>query len=333
MISAPERRRPKPKMKHAAIGIVAAGRIDDTDLAYRITTETEVEGLARSIAAAGVLNPPILAPRNDEWIVIAGFRRVAACRRLGWTEILCRMLPSAVSPLDRARMAVADNSGQRPLNPLELSRAFQLLATHLSSERRLPEEARSVGLPHHPKLIEKLRGLCLLAEPIQKGVMSDAISLSVVRDLERMPEAEALGFARWFLAVPMSLNRQREVLTLVREIARREDRSILEVLDDPEFTALMEDPEGEGARRGRRLQRRLRRRRFPALSRAEDDFEKRRSRLSLGEGMELVPPKNFEGGRFELRLAFSRCKALEKMAETAARLARNPELAGILGEE
>jgi hypothetical protein len=148
-----------------------------------------------------------------------------------------------------------------------------------------------------------------------------------------MPEAEALGFARWFLSVPLSLNRQREVLTLVREIASREDLSVLEVLDDPAFTALMEDPEGEGAGRGRRLQRRLHRRRFPALSRAEADFEKRRRRLSLGEGIELVPPKNFEGGRFELKLSFSRKKGLEKRLAAAESLARSPELAKILGEE
>jgi hypothetical protein len=317
-------------MRHAAIRPVFSDQIDDSDVSFRITTEEETGDLVQCIEAVGVLNPPVLLPDGARWRVVAGFRRIAACRRLGFDQIQCRTLPASIPPLDCARIAVADNTGQRRLNALELSRAYRLLSMHLASAGHLPQTARSVGLPDNPKLVDKVRSLCRLPEPIQEGVMTDHISLSVVRELEQMPEPEALGFARWFLSVPLSLNRQREVLVMVREIARREDLPVSAVLDLPAFSAVVDDPEMEGGRKGRELHSRLRRRRFPALSRAEEDFERRSKRLDLADGMALVPPRHFEGGRFELRLSFSKAEALEKMLEAARPLARSRELEKML---
>ena len=317
-------------MSGTAIRPVFSDQIDGSDVSFRITTEQETGGLDRCIEAVGVLNPPVLLFRDDRWRIVAGFRRIEACRRLGVDQIQCRTLPASTPLLDCAKIAVADNTGQRRLNPLELSRAYRLLSLHLASDAQLPHTAQSVGLPSNPKLIDKVRRLCRLPEPIQRGVMSDRISLSVVRELEQLPEPEALGFARWFRSVPLSLNRQREVLALVREIARREELSVSAVLDLPAFSAVVDDPEMEGGRKGRELHRRLRRRRFPALSRAEEDFERRSKRLALTDGMALVPPRYFEGGRFELRLSFSTAEALGKMLAAAGPLVRSRELEKIL---
>ena len=49
----------------------------------------DVEQLARSIAAEGLLQPIVVAPRgaSGEYEVLAGELRLEACRRLGWTEV------------------------------------------------------------------------------------------------------------------------------------------------------------------------------------------------------------------------------------------------------
>ncbi len=49
----------------------------------------DVEQLSRSIAAEGLLQPIIVAPRgaSGEYDVLAGQLRLEACRRLGWTEV------------------------------------------------------------------------------------------------------------------------------------------------------------------------------------------------------------------------------------------------------
>ena len=49
----------------------------------------DVEQLSRSIAAEGLLQPIVVAPRgaSGEYDVLAGQLRLEACRRLGWTEV------------------------------------------------------------------------------------------------------------------------------------------------------------------------------------------------------------------------------------------------------
>jgi ParB-like chromosome segregation protein Spo0J len=319
-------------MKTGPVSAIPTDRIDESDATYRVTTEIDPADLLKSIAAVGVLNPPVLFPSGDGWAVVAGFRRIAALKSLGGRQVDCRMLPDFCSPLQCARIAIADNVGQRVLNPVELSRAYRLLADRISPSAKLSEEAEALGLPSNPDLIEKVRRLCRLPQPIQEGVVSDRISLSVVGELAQFDERAAEGLALWLLSIPLSLNRQREVLTMVREIARREDRSVMSVLNAPEFASIVEDPRMEPPQKGRMLREALRRRRFPHLARAERDFEKRRKRLALAPGMDIAAPKHFEGGRFELKLSFTSASELAQMGESAGRLSESRALREMLGE-
>jgi ParB family chromosome partitioning protein len=45
----------------------------------------DVDGLARSIADVGLLHPIVVTPDGK---LIAGERRLAACRQLGWADII-----------------------------------------------------------------------------------------------------------------------------------------------------------------------------------------------------------------------------------------------------
>ena len=320
-------------METGAFCPIAIDRIDESDSTYRITTESDPAGLLKSIAAVGILSPPVLLPSGDRWTVIAGFRRIAALKRAGGTQAVCRVLPARCSPLECARIAIADNAGQRKLNPVELSRAYRLLGDRIASSAGLWQEADALGLPCHPKLIEKVRRLCDHPAPIQKGVITDRISLSVARELEQYDDTEAETLAGWFLTVPMSLNRQRETLTMVREIARREGRPVMSVLEASELASIVADPRMDPAQKGRVLRAALRQRRFPHLTRAEQEFEKRRKQLGLAAGMELAAPRSFEGGRYELKLSFRSADELEAMSDAARRLSQSRELGKMLGEE
>ena len=62
-------------------------RIATGDMTYRITTARKIDTLQASIAAVGLVNTPILAQRNADYVIVSGFRRVAACNRLGWNRI------------------------------------------------------------------------------------------------------------------------------------------------------------------------------------------------------------------------------------------------------
>ena len=121
---------------------------------YRITTASVPEAWVASIGSTGLINPPICVPWGSEYQIVSGFRRIEAIRRLGRRQVLVRIPDGDADPLAAARIAIADNSGQRALNPVELSRCFNLLTT--TGGVPLQAIARPLGLPSNPDVIRRL---------------------------------------------------------------------------------------------------------------------------------------------------------------------------------
>ena len=107
---------------------VELSSIDLDDNTYRITSETSIDVLAESIRHVGIINPPVLRPKNSDFTIIAGFRRIEACQSLGWSKIPARILSSGTSEVECAKIAVTDNALQRPLNLIEKSRAYAIIS-------------------------------------------------------------------------------------------------------------------------------------------------------------------------------------------------------------
>jgi ParB family chromosome partitioning protein len=76
--------------------------------------------LARSIEEVGLLHPVVLRPDGT---LIAGARRLAACKHLGWQEI-----PVTVVHIDRiARGEFAENVHRKNFLPSEIDAIFRSL--------------------------------------------------------------------------------------------------------------------------------------------------------------------------------------------------------------
>lgn len=310
--------------------LVPLDQIDPEATGFRITTRSEIEPLAASIRRLGLLQPPLLAEKSTCRVIISGFRRVAACRQLGWSRLPARVLPQTVPEACCARLAVGENSLARPLNLIETSRALRLL-TRTSPDGRLPaEEAAALALPSHPGLAARLMRLEELPEGVREGMLEGGIALAMAEELGRHAPPAADAFARLFRDLGLSLNRQRELLSLVVDIAAREGCPPSEVLADPALQAIVRDPGADRSLKTREIRRRLRRRRFPAISRAEENFETLTRRLDLDDRLQLKPPRDFEGTTFSLTLAFDRLEELHDLRRRLDALARSPELHRLL---
>jgi hypothetical protein len=152
----------------------------------------------------------------------------------------------------------------------------------------------------------------------------------VALELIRMPDAEAAAVAELLVSVPLSLNRQREALALIREISRREDLDLAAVVYGPELARIAQDPEMDLPRKGKALLGAIKRRRFPSRFSFEASFEQKRRKLALGEGMSLQPPPNFEGSRYVLQLSFQSANQLEEQLNLGKKMAKSKELQEIL---
>ena len=137
---------PTKDLPSARLKSVPLNRIDIQDDTFRITTRTSVDDLLASIPHEGLLNPPLVIKQTSAFRIVSGFRRLAACIKLGRQEVSARVLTSDLSSLECTRFAIADNAFQRPLNLIETSRALLKLSARLNTGKRLIESAASLGL-------------------------------------------------------------------------------------------------------------------------------------------------------------------------------------------
>lgn len=317
---------------HFPLCEISLSRICPDDERFRITTETSAGRLIPAIRTLGLMNAPLLLRKEDEkFTVLCGFRRIAACRELGWSRIEAAILSSDTPESECVKFAVADNSFQRALNFIEMSRAYRLLSRVFQDMRELGKEAAALGLPDNPAMIRKIQGLCLMPKAVQSGILSDTIPLPVALELGKFDTDTACAFADLFERLKPSLNKEREIISLTEEIAAREDRSPSELFEEKIFREILSDKEKDRNQKLREIRKYLKQRRFPAVCHAEEMFEQYVKELALGNSAKLIPPANFEGTEYTLNLPFRNSEELKAHQSVLDRLIRHPSLKKILG--
>jgi len=309
---------------------VALTAVDFSDETFRITTETGVEVLAASLSLMGMLNAPLLVKKKGGWFaVVSGFRRIRAAMGLGWEALSARVASAATEKIECARWAVAENALQRRLNLIELSRALNLLSQFCDAAETA-QNAAALGLPASPAVIEKLKCLGRLPPGVQQMIVDEVISLSMALELQRTPAAECSAFAGIFSALRLSLSKQRELFALVNEIALREEKPVLAILGEAGLRRILTDENLSRVERASAVRLYLKQRRFPTLSEAQRKFAQFRAALELGGRFQLIPPHDFEGTDYTIRLQFAGMPELESHHATIAALMKNGEFRKML---
>lgn len=309
---------------------VELSSIDSGDNTYRITTETCFDDLLDSIKDMGVINPPLLFGKS-EYSIVSGFRRIAACRYLGWPTMQARILDSDTKQLDCIKLAITDNTLQRPLNLIETARSLHMLNCVLNDDKRIVKAVSALGLPKNLSIIKKIRKIYDLPQVLQTSILSNTISLSVALELSLMQPGIAETFATLFETLKLSLSKQRELITMIREIAFREDISIPEIFQESYFQNILNDENMDRIQKTNNIRSYLKRRRFPNIASAEKVFEKHVKELKLGNGIKLIPPKDFEGTIYNMMLNFKNSKELKERSGTLSSVIQNPRLEKIIG--
>lgn len=321
---------PKLKSPSSQLKSVPLSHINTSDDTYRITTRTNVDDLLASIPGEGVLSPPFVVEKGAGFAIVSGFRRIAACTKLGTEDIIVRILEPTRNSLDYLRVAIADNAYQRPLDLIETSRSLHKLAGHLNKRQDLVETAASLGLPTNPAAIEKIQDLCLLPDSIQGAIMNGTISLSMAMDLKKLRPDCAAAFVKLFDEFKLSLNKQREIMSLVKEIARRDDISEQTVLKERQLQDIVRSPDLDRNQKARKFRAHLRQRRFPQIVKTEAEFAYQRQQLGLGNDINIIPPKDFEGLTYTITMSVSSIDHLQRLYTKLGRIIKHPGLKRII---
>jgi ParB family transcriptional regulator, chromosome partitioning protein len=292
---------------------------------------TSHDDLSRSIQTVGLINAPTLLPRNDDFVVVSGFGRIAACRSLGWQELTARCLPAQTDPVLCALTAIADNLSQRPLNLVEMARAWGLLSRAAAAPQDIASLAQSIGLAVNHELAAKLKQVLQMAQPLQQALIDGHLALPIAMRLHAMPDAAAVKeLITLFQELQLSLNRQREVLEWIQGIAGREGAAPQALLSAAPVSDWRQDPHMDRGQKTQLIRHYLKKRRYPQITAFEEHYQRTVKELKLAEGMQLLAPQHFEGQIYSLQLAFKSTAELQRLCRDAERVAGSPAMMKLL---
>jgi len=177
--------------------------------------DADLAELADSLREHGLVQPIVVRPLGDRYQLIAGQRRLAAARRLGWTNVPARVLE--VEDRQMAEIAIVENLQRRDLDALEKAASFkQYLATWGCTQEELAKRL-SIDRSHVANLIRLLE----LPEKVRERLRAGKLSMGHARALLPLgDEQEQVRLADRVAAEGLSV---RAVESEVQEILRREE--------------------------------------------------------------------------------------------------------------
>lgn len=285
---------------------VPVQKIDLNDGRYRISTSGPSASLVASIDALGVLTPPKIIPIKKSYTVVSGFKRIMACNQLGVKTAPAQILNPDL-PLEQCiHASIAENAFIRPLNLVEQSRAIRMLDLLYEDQARLCRTATFLGLRVNPELVNKLRSVGEMQTVLQDAVINGHVALPIALRLHKMDdEWTANRITRIFCEIGLSLNRQREFLDWLVEIARRDGTSVLFIIDEGPVSDILKDHDLDRKQKGRLVRQYIKEKRYPEISKADQRFSDAMKRLRLEKGVRLNAPAFFENQTYCLKIDFN----------------------------
>ncbi len=93
--------------------------------------EERLRELGESIREHGLLQPVVVIPHGERWILVAGERRLRAHKMMGLPTIRAIVAEVDLGELRMRELALVENIQRENLNPVELAHAYQeLLSVH-----------------------------------------------------------------------------------------------------------------------------------------------------------------------------------------------------------
>jgi ParB family transcriptional regulator, chromosome partitioning protein len=116
--------------KSRSISVVMPGFIEDIDISqikesqniFR-RNEANLQELCSSIDQKGLLQPVLVRALENHYEIVAGNRRVRACKSLGWKKVACHVIE--LDDKNAFEISLVENIHRKTLSPIEEADAFK----------------------------------------------------------------------------------------------------------------------------------------------------------------------------------------------------------------
>jgi ParB family chromosome partitioning protein len=178
--------------------------------------EESINELAESIKQHGLLQPVIVIEQDDEYVLIAGERRVRASRLAGFETIKALIADIDVSKF--RELALIENIQRESLNPVELAKSYKELIEDYGITH---EELSKVIHKSRTQITNTLR-LLQLCDYVLDKISNSSISQGHAKVLIGLSEKEQIVVCDTIIGQKLSV---RETEQLVSEMKSNSDQN------------------------------------------------------------------------------------------------------------
>lgn len=168
---------------------IPIGKIKTGEHEQRIELDgEEIDALASSIARLGLLYPLLVSPDGEEYILIEGHRRLAACRQMGMEKVRCMIQVTGSHGI--AEIAFAGNFFHKDLSPVELAGAMK----DCLKKGAMSIKEMALGFHRSEHWVQKMIAVADWPGEILEAIHEGAMSVSAAANLAMVSEGTYRSF-------------------------------------------------------------------------------------------------------------------------------------------
>ncbi len=315
---------------------IDCAQLDFEDTTFLMSYPVKAPQVIASVGTIGVLQPIIVSgcACHGKYQIVAGFRRAYACREIGLPVIQANIHP--IEPdarLSAFLMALYENLAHRRFNDVEKA----LILHKLRHEFECPPDEILQGympmlhLASNEKVLDIYLKLAGFEEELKQYIAEHEMPLTILELLATLPDADRRAVFPLLSRLKLGLNKLKELLTELDEIALRDSCTIQQILNEESFQRVMNDESRPGPQKIEQIRQLVRKKRFPHFTQVEQAYHESLKSLHLSQGIQLQTDRFFEDDRLTATFRFSTPEQLRTTAEELLRLSEKAELQNVLG--
>ncbi|MFC1512907.1 ParB N-terminal domain-containing protein [Thermodesulfobacteriota bacterium] len=283
-------------------------QIDLNDDTFALTipgvTATDPD-LEASVTATGILHPPIVQEKaTSSYRVVAGRKRLRAISA-SRNSCDCLVLAANTGPAETLAAAFIETKLSREPTALEkavfLNKGLRWLDEEQVAKKFLPLMAIKADVHQLRRFLK----IFALEEPLLLALHNGKLDENVARDLGELPFGDRMALFDLIDLLLLSVGNQKKLVAGCRELAKRNDTSIINILNDQELRDILSHQGSNPPQKAGHLMAWLAKHRSPRLQAAEKEFQTFRGKLALPKGVNLRHAQSFEKDTLTLEVEFA----------------------------
>jgi len=295
-------------------------KINLTDERFRISYYFSLEKLLVSIKKIGLLQLPLVISQGKKFVLVSGWKRVLACLELSLSPLKAFVV-SKKNELETFLLAFYENLASREFSLVEKSEILKkLLQFGEKREAIIKHYFPLLNIPLTTSHFDLCLALSQFEPELKKFIDEKDLPFSSVQMLSQFsPHGRRLVFP---ILLPLSQNKQKEILGDLLEISRKNELTVEEILMTPQIQEILGSPKFSSLQKSEKVRLSLKKKRYPSLSAWRESFDFSLKEIHWPREIAVKPTPYFEDDKLFLTFNFRNKEEFETRLSELQKIAK-----------